>query len=313
MKRPSFQFYPNDWMSDAALRMCSLAARGLWADMMSIMHDCSPYGYLVVNGKGILPAVLARRVGASLDEVQHLLDELGEHAVYGVSEQGWIFSRRMVRDEHNRQVRAAGGVKSLENENVPRPKVGGKVSLQPSPTSTPTSSSTSKPFLEDFEAVWSQYPKRAGANNKRDAYFAYRARRKTGVTAQEIADGVERYARYIRAAGKEGTEYVKMASSFFGPSQPYAEAWTIPTAPSSTNGKTSTNGKGSTTRAMSLIKLVRDRRNPLFPNNVVPEWQNGLSDSDVRICKTFGITRMLNDQNEGTVVAQLARALEESA
>lgn len=72
------------------------------------------------------------------------------------------------------------------------------------------------------------------------------------------------------------------------------------------------NGQGSTSHAMKLISLVRERRNPMFPNNVVADWQQGLSDTDVQVCKTFGLSRILNDTNEGTVVAQLARALEES-
>ncbi len=39
---------------------------------------------------------------------------------------GVIYSRRMVRDERVREARAKGGPKSLENQNVPRPKDGGK-------------------------------------------------------------------------------------------------------------------------------------------------------------------------------------------
>lgn len=79
------------------------------------------------------------------------------------------------------------------------------------------------------------------------------------------------------------------------------------------NGSTRTNGKGTTTRAMKLIGLIRDRRNPLHSHTVVANWQDGLSDSDIQVCKTFGLTRILNDQNEGTMVAQLTKALEESS
>lgn len=73
------------------------------------------------------------------------------------------------------------------------------------------------------------------------------------------------------------------------------------------------NGRGNTTRAMKLIGLIRDRRNPLFPNSVVADWQTGLSNSDIQVCKTFGLLRILNDTNEGTMVAQLTKALEESS
>jgi hypothetical protein len=45
------KFYPADWRADAMLRLCSIAARGLWAEMMCIMHDAERYGSLLVNGR----------------------------------------------------------------------------------------------------------------------------------------------------------------------------------------------------------------------------------------------------------------------
>jgi hypothetical protein len=95
-------------------------------DCMAIMAEGSPYGCLAVETKegvkGILPPVLSRRVGESLSDVEGWLAELEEHGVFSRAEDGTIYSRRMVRDEHNRQVRAAGGVKALDHPNVPKPK-----------------------------------------------------------------------------------------------------------------------------------------------------------------------------------------------
>jgi len=134
VKRPSFQFYPGDWLQDTSLRACSLAARGLWIDMLSFMHQGTPYGYLtlrsVKDGKDILqpilPAVLARMVGGSTEEVERLLAELEAAGVFSRDANGVIFSRRMVQDEKVRELRAAGGVQSLKNPNVPRPKSNGR-------------------------------------------------------------------------------------------------------------------------------------------------------------------------------------------
>lgn len=67
-KRPSFQFYPGDWLNDAALRLVSVGARGLWIDMLCMMHQGTPYGHLKVAGKVILPSNLARTLGATLPE-----------------------------------------------------------------------------------------------------------------------------------------------------------------------------------------------------------------------------------------------------
>lgn len=85
-------------------------------------------------------------------------------------------------------------------------------------------------YSEEFELAWKEYPKRAGGNSKADAFKAWTARIKSGATAQELIDGVRRYAAYVTAAGKLNTEYVKQASTFFGPSKHYEEPWTI-TAP----------------------------------------------------------------------------------
>lgn len=44
MKRPSFQFYPADWRTNAKLRRCSEAARGAWVDVLCVLHDSDEYG-----------------------------------------------------------------------------------------------------------------------------------------------------------------------------------------------------------------------------------------------------------------------------
>lgn len=101
-KRPSFQFYPADWRNDAALRMCSLAARGLWWEMLCIMHMAEPYGHLTAAGAAIEPDELARIVGEHPKDVRRWLAELDRRKVYSVTEAGVIYSRRMVRDEKER-------------------------------------------------------------------------------------------------------------------------------------------------------------------------------------------------------------------
>lgn len=121
-KRPAFQFYPADWRKDPALQSCSLYARGLWIEMMCIMHESDPYGHLCINSRPVSPAQLSRLIGESVAVTARLLDELEAAGVFSRTDAGVIYSRRMVKDEHNRNVRAAGGGKSLQNPNVPRPR-----------------------------------------------------------------------------------------------------------------------------------------------------------------------------------------------
>lgn len=155
MKRPSFQWYPNDWLSASEVRACSLAARGLWIDMLCLMHQGTPYGHLTIGGKvylnGSLEGTLARIVGTSAEEVKTLLEELEGLQVFSRTEEGVIYCRRMVADEQLRQVRAAGGFKALDHPNVPKPNLDLEgipstntieVDLQPIPSSSSSSSSS---------------------------------------------------------------------------------------------------------------------------------------------------------------------------
>lgn len=46
MKRPAFQFYTKDWLSNAKLRRCSAASRGAWIDVLCLLHGADEYGIL---------------------------------------------------------------------------------------------------------------------------------------------------------------------------------------------------------------------------------------------------------------------------
>lgn len=115
MKRPAFQFYPADWRKDAALQSCSVAAQGLWINAMCIAHECDPYGHLTVNGKPMTAAQIGRLVGLSPKEADRLIAELDDAGVLARTEEGAIYSRRMVRDEEVRNKRAAGGKEGAEH------------------------------------------------------------------------------------------------------------------------------------------------------------------------------------------------------
>lgn len=153
MKRPSFQFYPADWRKDAALQSCSMAAQGLWINLMCIAHECEPYGHLTVNGRSLSASQIARLVGLSAKECGLLIQELVESGVAGTDEGGAIYSRRMVRDEQVRNARAEGGKAGSSHGHKgaehgvkggrPRKETGDKKPpLEPPPSSSSSSSSS---------------------------------------------------------------------------------------------------------------------------------------------------------------------------
>lgn len=121
MKKPWMKFYPNDWRADPALRMCSLAARGLWMEMLAIMHEADPRGSLVVKGNAPTNQQLALLVGSTAEDVEQLLSELESAGVFSRKRSGIIYSRRMETDEikarKNQENGKKGGNPNIGNHN----------------------------------------------------------------------------------------------------------------------------------------------------------------------------------------------------
>jgi hypothetical protein len=140
MARPWMKFYPVDWRADPRLRMCSLAARGLWIDLMTYMHEGEPYGHLTIDGVPPPANGIAALVGRPVNEVGKALAELEARGVFDRAENGAIVSRRMVRDkakdERDRANGKGGGnpkLRSPDNAGVNPPdndRVGGEDKAQ---------------------------------------------------------------------------------------------------------------------------------------------------------------------------------------
>lgn len=90
------------------------------------------------------------------------------------------------------------------------------------------SSTPQHPYTPEFLETRKAYPKRAGGDSEADAWKQYQARLRSGEKHEAIHAGTLRYALYVRATGKEGTEYVKQMRTFLGPSRHYLEPWDIP-------------------------------------------------------------------------------------
>jgi len=126
--QPWMKFHPQDWRADEKLRLCSLAARGLWIEMLAIMHRSERYGQLLIGGKAPTDAQLAVQVGSSPDEVSELIGQLESAGVFSRAASGAIYSRRMTRDRKKadlaRKNGQRGGNPRLSNnwENKPSDK-----------------------------------------------------------------------------------------------------------------------------------------------------------------------------------------------
>lgn len=82
-------------------------------------------------------------------------------------------------------------------------------------------------YSDAFEWVWMRRPKRDGGDSKANAYKAWCARLKAGFTEREMAEGLNRYGKWLEARGQIGTRYVMQTATFFGPGEHFTELWEV--------------------------------------------------------------------------------------
>lgn len=182
-KLPWMKFYPADWRADPALRMCSLAARGLWMEMLSIMHEADPRGSLLINGKTIGTKQLASLCGATHRETIALSKELETAGVFSRAEDGTIFSRRMKRDDEKASRDKANGkaggnprlnarVNPLDKAQSPKARSQNPDAIsQKVPKERTRAGALAAPWTEaDRERFWAAFPNKIG---KADAMKAF--------------------------------------------------------------------------------------------------------------------------------------------
>ncbi len=133
------KFFWADWMSDANLQRCSLAAQGLWMKMLCIAAQHDPIGYLCVNGEILTACDMARIAGVDEAQATSLMAELVRNGVCSRDRRGRLYSRRMVRDAQKRTVAwkngAKGGNPSLSKQKVIPPSDKGGVKPPDNPRS----------------------------------------------------------------------------------------------------------------------------------------------------------------------------------
>jgi hypothetical protein len=65
-----------------------------------------------------------------------------------------------------------------------------------------------------FAEFWNEYPRRLGTNDRKPAAIAYRRAVSAGADPDEILRGLRGYAAMMRKDGKEGTGFVRQATTF---------------------------------------------------------------------------------------------------
>jgi len=89
--------------------------------------------------------------------------------------------------------------------------------------------------LELFEQAWERYPARPG-NNRKLAEEQWKKRRTEGHAGVDMLTGVQAYATLIEATGIQ-PQYVKMASTFFGPALHFLSDYAVAAGVAANGGR----------------------------------------------------------------------------
>lgn len=158
MKMPAFQFYPADWRKDPGVQALDFHDRGVWFEILCIMHESDERGVLLLNGRPMPEPALARMLG--LDN-QILTTTLTNLVTYGVASRresdGALVSRRMVKDEALCQVRREAGKKG-GNPNLVNQKPNQKPTTRDNQKPTPSSSTSSSTSSSEDEGASAPEP-----------------------------------------------------------------------------------------------------------------------------------------------------------
>ena len=174
-KLPAIQFYPGDWRKDVGVQSLSFHDRGVWFEMLMLMHESEQRGLLILNSQPMNDDAVARLLGLNKQTLVKTLDRLLSSGVASRDEQtGALMCRRMVRDEHVRCVRTEAG-KQGGNPNLVKQKtpdapilVNHTANQIPTPSSSSSlSTTTPKQKLRTLpqnalERVYAAYPRKVG-------------------------------------------------------------------------------------------------------------------------------------------------------
>lgn len=138
---PWTKFFWNDYETDPKVKLCSLAAQGLWMRMLCICAKSRPVGFLSLAGRPLTIADVARLAGEAPSVVQTLIEELELNGVFSRDRNQCIYSRRMVSDEKKSKTNAENGKKGGDASvgkqrgifQSPKRKYGRKIERDPEP------------------------------------------------------------------------------------------------------------------------------------------------------------------------------------
>lgn len=230
---PWFPFWVDDFLLDERVRAMSLAEVGAYLKLL-----CWQWR------EGSIPSDLARlKPGLNLATAELADDQLFNilGSCFGLRDVGKperLENSRLSKIAQEQRLKSSSLAKAGKKGGLSRAQARLKQSELESEKEIETETKdkdsprdkravTDEP--EGFALFWATYPRRAGARPRAPTLTRYRGLVTHGVAREAIQAGVERYAAYCRATGKEGTEYVKQPANFLSTvGMLWTEPWTVP-------------------------------------------------------------------------------------
>jgi uncharacterized protein YdaU (DUF1376 family) len=110
---PHIRFYIGDWRRDVGVQSLSYHYRGIWLELLMLMHCSEQRGRLVLLGKPMSDDSISRLLGLSRQEGAKAIQVLLESAVASRDSDGALICRRMIREAQISQARKEAGSKGL--------------------------------------------------------------------------------------------------------------------------------------------------------------------------------------------------------
>lgn len=235
MKMPAMQFYPADWRKDPGVQSLNYHDRGVWFEILCLMHESSQRGVLLLNSMPMPEAALARILGLDNQTLNQTLTTL---LTYGVAkrrqEDGAIFSKRMVDDERLCQIRREAGKLGGNPRLLKQNRTTGD-NQKPTPSSSSSSSSTE---YKEAAGVLAHLNEKAGRSYKpvKANLSLISARIKEGATPEECRAVIDakvaawandsKMADYLRPATLfNATKFAQYAGELAGAPSAGGEQW----------------------------------------------------------------------------------------
>ena len=129
-KLPAIQFYPGDWRRNPKVQSLTYEERGLWFEMLCLMHFAEPRGKLPLED---LPMLLGIDQAKAKQTVAKLLAKEVAN-----TEQNYIICRRMIKESKISELRANAGFRggSKAQAKAQAKRKANNVTPSPSPITT---------------------------------------------------------------------------------------------------------------------------------------------------------------------------------